>query len=386
MVSDPATADLTVEPPPTFAKAFMPDVINAGGISTLRFTIDNSASALAATSLAFIDTLPAGVVVAIPSVTANTCGGTLSAVAGSGMISSSGGSIAAAASCTIDVDVTSIVSGMHVNTTNSLSSSSGDSGTATDTLTVIPTADIAVTKSDGVSTATPGASVTYTIVVSNAGPNTDPAVTLSDTFPSPPLTCTHTSVAAGGATGNTAVGAGDLAETLAMPAGSSVTYTAICAIDADAGGTLSNTATATSSVIDPVPGNNSATDDDTTLVPEADLTVTKTDGITSALPGGVLVYTIVASNAGPSIAPGTAVADTFPTGLLGVTWTCTASAGSMCTAAGSGDIADTVNLAVGGSVTYTATGTIDASFSGVLDNTATVTAAPGGERPGPGRQ
>ncbi len=43
-------------------------------------------------------------------------------------------------------------------------------------------ADLSMTKTDGVTTATPGLNITYTIVVANAGPNTDPAVTVADTF------------------------------------------------------------------------------------------------------------------------------------------------------------------------------------------------------------
>ena len=45
---------------------------------------------------------------------------------------------------------------------------------------------------------------------------------LSDTFAAN-LDCTYTSVAAGGASGNTAAGSGNISDTLTLPAGSSVT-------------------------------------------------------------------------------------------------------------------------------------------------------------------
>ncbi len=137
-VAEPAIADLTIEPPPAFSKAFAPAFIGFGQTSTLTFTLDNSGSSLAATSLAFTDTLPAGVAVATPAVTSNTCGGTLTATAGSGVISLTGGSVGATAACTIDVDVVGSAVGALVNTTGDLTSSSGNSGTATDTLTVNP--------------------------------------------------------------------------------------------------------------------------------------------------------------------------------------------------------------------------------------------------------
>ncbi len=88
--------------------------------------------------------------------------------------------------------------------------------------------------------------------------------------------------------------------------------------------------TAPAGVTDPTPGNNSATDSDT-LTPSADLSITKTDGVTTATPGGSVTYTITASNAGPSNATGATVADTFPASLT-CTWTCGGAGGGTCTA------------------------------------------------------
>ena len=74
------------------------------------------------------------------------------------------------------------------------------------------------------------------------------------------------------------IGSGNIGTTDDLPDGGTVTYTVAANIDSCATGTLSNTATATSSVTDPVAGNNSATDN-TTMTPQADLLVTKTDEI-----------------------------------------------------------------------------------------------------------
>lgn len=138
-VAAPATADLVVEPPPLFAKTFTPAVIFPAGVSTLDLIIDNSASSIAADSLDVTDTLPAGVTVATPANAATTCtGGTLTAAPGSGTIAFTGGSVAAGSSCTISVDVTAVGVGSAVNVTGDLTSSLGNSGTATATLTVDP--------------------------------------------------------------------------------------------------------------------------------------------------------------------------------------------------------------------------------------------------------
>ncbi len=369
LVADPATADLTIEPPPTFAKVFVPDAILAGGTSTLTFTIDNSASAVAASDLAFIDNLPAGVVITTPSVTSNSCGGTLTANAGDTSISLSGtGSVGAGASCTIEVDVTSIVSGAHVNTTDDLMSTSGNSGDATDTLTVNPAADLSVTKDDGEVEATPGGTVTYTITVTNPGPSADPSVTLTDTFPSPPLSnCTYTSSTTGGATGNTSPGSGDLAETLSMPASSSVTYMVTCDIDADATGTLSNTATITPSITDTGPGNNSATDNNTVLVPETDLSITKSDSPDPVTAGEDLTYTMTVTNNGPSDSTGGTVTDVLPAGV-------TFSSSSDCTEAGGTVTCAIGALAVSDSEMVSFVVTVDPGQTAALSNTASVAA------------
>jgi len=139
VVGPAATATLAIEPPPTFGKGFAPSAIGTNGVSTLTFTIDNSASDVMATGLAFTDNLPAGVEVANPSNASTTCGvGTVTAVPSSGVVTLTGGSVPALLSCTVSVDVTGTASGSHVNVTGDLTSSSGNSGTATATLLVDP--------------------------------------------------------------------------------------------------------------------------------------------------------------------------------------------------------------------------------------------------------
>ena len=115
----------------------------------------------------------------------------------------------------------------------------------------------------------------------------------------------------------------------------------------------------------------------------ADLAVAKSDGTTTAVPGQALTYTIVVSNAGPSDVDEATVTDVMPGALVGPTWTCVATAGSSCTASGSGNISDIVSLLVGGTATYTVTGTVAPGATGTLVNTATVTAPSGVTDPNP---
>ena len=115
---------------------------------------------------------------------------------------------------------------------------------------------------------------------------------------------------------------------------------------------------------------------------QADLSITKTDGQTTDVPGTSITYTITASNAGPLAVATATVADTFPASITGVTWTCVGAGGGTCPAAGSGNLNATVGLPVGGSVSFTATGTISAAATGTLSNTATVSSAVTDPTPG----
>jgi uncharacterized repeat protein (TIGR01451 family) len=355
-----------------------------GGSTTYTITAANAGPSNA-TGATVADTFPAALTCTWTC--AGTAGGTCTA-SGSGNINGtvnlpSGGSVTYTASCTISAAAAGTLSNTAtVTAPGGVTDPTPGNNTATDSDTLAASADLSITKTDGVTTATPGGSVIYTITASNAGPSNATGATVADTFPAA-LTCTWTCAGAGGGT-CTASGSGNINGTVNLPSGGSVTYTASCTISAAATGTLSNTATVTApgGVTDPTPGNNSATDSDT-LGASADLSITKTDGATTAIPGGSTTYTIVASNAGPSNAMGATVADSFPAALT-CTWTCAGAGGGTCTASGSGNLNDTVNLPSGGSVTYTASCAISAAATGTLSNTATVTAPAGVTDPTPG--
>ncbi|AKS40466.1 GEVED domain-containing protein [Wenzhouxiangella marina] len=242
---------------------------------------------------------------------------------------------------------------------------------------VDPAVDLAITKTDGVSSVVPGLSTTYTISVSNLSAFDAIGANVSDSFPAG-TSCSWTCVASAGSACTAGPVAGNINDTVDLLAGGLLTYTATCGIAASATGTLVNTATVTVPVgiNDPVPGNNNATDTNT-LNPQADLFATKSDGQTEATPGESVTYSIGVSNVGPSDAPGSLVTDTAPAACTAFDWTCVASGGGSCTAAGSGSISDTVDLPVGASLSYSATCTIDPAATGTLDNTVSVATAAG---------
>jgi uncharacterized repeat protein (TIGR01451 family) len=106
--------------------------------------------------------------------------------------------------------------------------------------------------------------------------------------------------------------------------------------------------------------------------PTADLSITKNDGQTEAVVGQPVIYTISVMNAGPSEVPGASVIDVFPTELTNCSWICTPTGGACTAGPVDGNINDTVDVFVGGHLTYTATCTVDPSATGTLSNTATV--------------
>ena len=182
---------------------------------------------------------------------------------------------------------------------------------ATDTDTLTPQGDLAITKTNGVSSVIPGTNSTYTITVSNAGPSNIVGATVADTFPASFGNVTWTAVGAGGGAG-AAAGSGNISELVNLPAGGSLTFTVTGTVNSAATGTLVNTATvsAPGGSTDPTPGNNSASDFDT-LTPQADLVVLKT-GPTTVIAGTDIAYNITVTNNGPSDATSVSFEDILP--------------------------------------------------------------------------
>jgi uncharacterized repeat protein (TIGR01451 family) len=263
-------------------------------------------------------------------------------------------------------------------------------GLSDPTITPIDAApDLVITKSNGVSAVAPGSTTAYALGVTNVGDQAAAMVVVSDTVPvdttfnaalsTPGWSCPDGSIAGTICTfavGTVPVSAMSISITFAVnvsatPVGTDIANTATVA-DNGANGPDRN------------PLDNSATDTDMLDAPDADLSVTKTDNRTQVIAGATSTYTITVSNAGPDNAVGARVTDTPPATLTGVTWTCTPSAGASCSASGSDEIDDLVDLPVGESVVYTLTGTVDAGATGNIANTASVAAPPGTADPDTG--
>jgi uncharacterized repeat protein (TIGR01451 family) len=238
-------------------------------------------------------------------------------------------------------------------------------------------ADLSITNSDGATSEVPGTSVVYTITAANAGPSNVTSASVSDNFQAPLTSCHWTCAGTGGGTCQSS-GSGSIADTsVSLPVGATAVYTATCTLPSSANGSVSNTATISppSGVTDPATGNNSATDSEP-LTPQADLSLTNSDGQTQQTAGLTATYTIEAINAGPSDAPAANVTDAFPSTLT-CNWTCTGTFGGQCPGSGSGNINQAVNLPKGAHTKFTATCSIASSATGTLANPASAASGPG---------
>ncbi len=124
-------------------------------------------------------------------------------------------------------------------------------------------ADLAVAVDDASCEALPGGSITYTVTVTNNGPNAVTGATVTDHFPTVLSVSGGTCSASAGGSCSWS-GGGDIDDTVDIPAGGWVTYVAPASVSTGATGTLVNEATTAVPLGtgDPVLGNNTAMDVD----------------------------------------------------------------------------------------------------------------------------
>ncbi len=169
-------------------------------------------------------------------------------------------------------------------------------------------ADLAVTKSDGLTTVTsPQNGVVYTIVVVNNGIIPAENVVLNDTVGA---NLTYVSSDCG------MTGSGPYVWTIGtLDVGESRTchVTVNVASGLSDGTTVTNYANATTTTYEPNITNNEQADIDTVQsTPAPDLQITKTDGQTQVLAGASLAYTINYKNVGNADAANVVIVDTLP--------------------------------------------------------------------------
>ncbi|ACL02916.1 conserved repeat domain protein [Desulfatibacillum aliphaticivorans] len=297
-----------------------------------------------------MDTLPTGL-------TYNSVSGTgwsLASSSGQDYTFAHAGPLASGSSLdtlTVTVYASSSAVGTVINTATVSSAANDDDATndtATDSTTVLPSVDLAVTKSHTGASFSIGDNVTFDVAVTNNGPNDETgAITVYDELPTgltyDSFSGTGWSLAASSGQEYTFTHAGPLNVSASLP-----TLSIVATVGAAAYPTADNTVTVYATSFDPTSSNDE--DSDTvTVEPLVDLSITKSHTGNFSV-GSTGTYTIDVANTGSTADPGPIyVADTLPAGFnyssaSGTGWSLYSNSGQVYTFVHAGPLATGATL------------------------------------------
>jgi len=382
---------------PTGTLAFSPSSVQVGETTTLTITLNNPNASVNLPLTALTPTLPSGLVIAPTPNAQTTCsgatlsspsGGGTSVVAGDTSITLTGGTIAAAASCTLSVSLKAPVtsgsgSASASVASNGIGNSRGLSSSAfSSTLTLNDPVSVSQSMSSGGSTVRAGQVVTLTLTISNASSANSLNITsFTDNLASgmvinagvtPAVTCTGTGASNGTLTATAASTTLSLVNAVAGPNGH---CTISVGVSMNAAGTLASTSVTTApgtqmSNAAVSPGNLKVPSSTANLTAAAGLTVSKSVSPTNPYAGQALTYTITITNWSggalsnvnftdnlPAVAPNQMVLS------VGSALGAGCSGGALNAAAGSSSVTWTGGTVVAGSGTSAGTCTITLNAS-----------------------
>ena len=285
----------------------------AGTSTTYTITVTNNGPASVPAGVVLSDTIPAGTNGSESEADCAIAAGVFSCTTTAAI--ASGGSVSYQLTLAIPLGyVPATVANTATISSSPLTDPTPANDSATDTDTVIISADLAIAKIDSADPVNPGQAFTYTLTVTNNGPSDASSLTVSDSVPAQ---FTVTGVSSGaGSCGNV---------------GNVVTCTRADARERRVLGDhrerhrerlhawwlLHEHGDRQRHRSRPGPGNDSASQN-TTVSAFGDLALTKTDGVASVIAGTSTTYTITMTNNGPSTVPaGVVLSDTIPAGTTG---------------------------------------------------------------------
>lgn len=398
---------------PTLTKAFVPSAILFGGASTMAFVVTNNYTA-AVTGLAFSDTFPPGLQIASPPNAANTCSATLESSSDGttwGAVTAAhtffrmraAASVAAAATCTATVRVTSSTEGFFDNQSTGALYTAPSGGAAQPNVPG-PKSNIAtltvnlnpatVTKSFGASVVPANAPVTLSVTVTNPNSRALTGVALTDTYPANLLNATpsFTTSTCGGSVAAVAGGSTLILSGGALAASASCTLTS--RVIATTGGTYTNLIAA--GAVTAANASASTVTASAQVIATLPATVSKAFSPTTVQIGTVASIGLTITNPNPLALTGLAFVDTFPPGLIIAASPATfnscggslgATAGGSVLALSGGTIAAGGSCVISVPVSASAAGTYinvagapvsDQTSQGVASNAAVLTVTAGG--------
>lgn len=352
-VNGPAFADVQVQ------KTVDNPAPASGSNVTFTLTVLNAGPSNA-TGVAVTDALPAG----LSFVSATPSQGSYASGTGVWTV----GSLASGASATLALVANVAANGTYVNTAAKTAQNEPDPDPSNDRAVAgvvaggggATFADLGIVKTDSPDPVRAGQGLTYTLVVTNRGPNGATNVTVTDPLPASVglVSATPSQGGCGGTTTVTCLLGG-------LAAGNSATISIVVSVSAAAAPSITNTASVTATETDPNPGDNAASAP-TAVVPVADVAILKVVSNPAPLVAQSFTFTVTATNNGPSAANGVVVTDVLPANLGFVS--AAASQGAYVPGTGVWTVG---TLANGASATLTLT--VTALAPGAFTNTATKT-------------
>ena len=359
-----------------------PDPATAGGLYTYAVGIDNTDAGDATNTVltlnvpsgaTFVSASPANANCVATSATLVTC--SVGTLAGNGTgartvnftwRATAAGTINATATITATNDTN-----LANNTQNA-------------TTTVLAGADLRLTKTDSPDPVIGGANVTYTLTVTNDGPNASGNLVLTDNLPG---SSTFVSASGTGWSCSHAAGVVTCTRNGPLAVGASAPPVTIVARIIASTGFVTNSATispAVGAVADPDSNNNTATAT-TQVLPGADVRIdSKSVSPNPVIAGENATFTITPRNGGPAVANNVVVTDTLPSGwtfvsATGTGWSCSASGQTVSCSRATYAVGATNNI----TIVATAPGNAVIGPTGRTDtNTATITTTDNDPAPG----
>ncbi|RKZ80003.1 MAG: hypothetical protein DRR19_24215, partial [Candidatus Parabeggiatoa sp. nov. 1] len=356
----------------SLTKADSADPVNTSANFSYTLTVSN-AGPDAASNVQVVDTLPADVSFVSASGTDWTCS------EASGTVTCELASLAVGAADPITINVTAPSTAGELTNQATVSAATADLDTANnsaseattiDTAAPSAQANLSLTKADSVDPVNTSANFSYTLAVSNAGPDVASNVQVVDTLPS--------GVSFGSASGTdwtcNEVGGIVTCELASLAVGAAAPITINVTAPSTAGD-ITNTATVGAATADLDTANNNASEVTTidTAAPsaQANLSLTNADSVDPVNTSANFSYTLMVNNAGPDTASNVQVVDTLPADVSfvsanGTDWTCNEVGGTVT--------CELASLAVGAADPITINVTAP-STAGDITNQATVSAA-----------
>ena len=229
--------------------------LNPGQNGVYTLDVSNVGTLAEAGPITITDVLPAQLTYVSAVGTGWSCG----AVGQTVSCTRAGALAASASAATVTLTVAVSQTASSVSNTASVSGTSGDGNAANDSSTdsYTMTADLSLTKTRG-GNLVPGTSATYTLNVTNAGPNVAPEpITIIDTLPA------GLSYVSGVGTNWSCNAVGQnvtCARTGTLASGASSSVVLTVAVGAGASGTITNSATVSGTATDGTPANDTGTD------------------------------------------------------------------------------------------------------------------------------